>query len=124
MRTKTMKFFLVAGFSILVSIFSNELFAQHSGANGVGNKQESEKINPSKIILEHVSDGHEFHFASIGDKSLAIPLPVILYSPGKGFSVFMSSAFHHGKEVHDGYLLMSEEYLKEHHLEDAKDPKG
>src|SRR5215831_3886394 len=124
MRTKTMKFFLVAGFSILVSIFSNGLFAQHSGANGVGNKQESEKINPSKIILEHVSDAHEFHFATIGDHEITIPLPVILYSPQRGFSTFPSSRFEHGHAAYDGYVLMSEDYMKEHHLEEAKDAKG
>jgi len=119
-----MKFFLVAGFSLFLVIFSNNLFAQDSGANAAENKQESEKINPSKIILEHVSDGHEFHFATIGDHSVTIPLPIILYSPQKGLSTFMSSKFEHGHQVYDGYLLMSEDYMKEHHLEDAKDAKG
>src|SRR3954470_4248730 len=124
MRTKSMKFFLVAGFSLLMSFFSNGLFAQDSGGNVAENKQESEKINPSKIILEHVSDAHEFHFATIGNKPLTIPLPIILYSPQKGFSAFMSSNFEHGHKVYDGYVLMSEDYAKEHNLENAKDAKG
>jgi F-type H+-transporting ATPase subunit a len=124
MWTKSMKFFLVAGFSLLVSIFSNNLFAQDSGGNAAQDKQESEKINPSKIILEHVSDAHEFHFATIGDKPLSIPLPIILYSPQKGFSTFMSSRFEHGHATYDGYVLMSEDYMKEHNLEEAKDAKG
>jgi len=124
MRINTMKFFLVAGFSIFLSIFSNDLFAQDSGANAAENKQESEKINPSKIILEHVLDAHEFHFATIGDKPVSIPLPIILYSPQKGFSTFMSSRFEHGHAAYDGYVLMSEDYMKEHHLEDAKDAKS
>jgi len=119
-----MKFFLVAGFSILLLIFSNNLFAQDSGTNTAENKQESEKINPSKIILEHVLDAHEFHFATIGDKPVSIPLPIILYSPQKGFSTFMSSRFEHGHAAYDGYVLMSEDYMKEHHLEDAKDAKS
>ena len=124
MRINTMKFFLVAGFSIFLSIFSNDLFAQDSGANAAENKQESEKINPSKIILEHVLDAHEFHFATIGDKPVSIPLPIILCSPQKGFSTFMSSRFEHGHATYDGYVLMSEDYMKEHHLEDAKDAKS
>jgi F-type H+-transporting ATPase subunit a len=107
-----------------LSIFSGNLAAQDSGANAAENKQESKKINPSKIILEHVSDSHEFHFATIGDKLVTIPLPIILYSPQKGFSTFMSSRFEHGHQVYDGYVLMSEDYMKEHHLEDAKDAKG
>src|SRR4051795_987848 len=124
MGEKTMRFFLVAGFSILVSFFSNDLFAQDSGGNAAENKQESEKINPSKIILEHVSDAHEFHFATIGNKPLTIPLPIILYSPQKSFSTFMSSKFEHGHATYDGYVLMSEDYMKEHNLENQKDAKG
>jgi F-type H+-transporting ATPase subunit a len=124
MQTKLMKFFLVAGFSLLMSFFSNGLFAQDSGGNAAENKQESEKINPSKIILEHVSDAHEFHFATIGNKPLTIPLPIILYSPRKGFSTFMSSKFEHGHATYDGYVLMSEDYIKEHNLENQKDAKG
>jgi F-type H+-transporting ATPase subunit a len=124
MRTKSMKFFLAAGFSLLISIFSNVLLAQDSGGNAAQDKQESEKINPSKIILEHVSDAHEFHFATMGDKPLSIPLPIILYSPQKGFSSFMSSKFEHGHATYDGYVLMSEDYMKEHNLEEAKDAKG
>src|SRR5205809_1234584 len=124
MRLKTMKFFLVAGFSLFLLIFSNGVFAQDSGGNAAENKHESEKINPSKIILEHVSDAHEFHFATIGDKAITIPLPIILYSPQKGFSTFISSRFEHGHQAYDGYILMSEDYIKEHNLEDAKDVKG
>src|SRR5690242_14014524 len=124
MRIKSMKFFLVAGFSLLMIFFSNMLFAQDSGANAAENKQESEKINPSKIILEHVSDAHEFHFATVDDKPISIPLPIILYSPQKGFSTFMSSRFEHSHAAYDGYVLMSEDYMKEHHLEEAKDTKG
>src|SRR5581483_5626111 len=124
MSVNRMKFLLVAGFSLFLLAFSNALFAQDSGPDAVDKGQEGEKINPSKIILEHVSDAHEFHFLTINHKPVSIPLPVILYSPQKGVSAFMSSEFHHGEEVHDGYLLMSEDFLKEHNLEGAKDAKG
>jgi F-type H+-transporting ATPase subunit a len=55
-------------------------------------------------------DAHEFHFFSYkgGDDQehhATIPLPVILYSPQKGLSTFMSSKFHHGHEEVDGYRL-------------------
>jgi F-type H+-transporting ATPase subunit a len=124
MSQKSMRFLLIAVFSLFVSFFSNSLIAQETPSNAGENKEETGKINPSKIILEHVSDAHEFHFATVGNKPVSIPLPVILYSPAKGFYFFMSSAFHHGKEVHDGYLLMTEEFLKEHGLEHAKDKSG
>jgi len=119
-----MKFILAAVFSLFVLFFSNSLLAQKTSSKADENKEETGKINPSKIILEHVSDAHEFHFATVGNKPVSIPLPIILYSPGKGFSFFMSSAFHHGEQVHDGYRLLNEEFLKEHNLENAKGESG
>src|SRR6266498_5850789 len=86
MSRKSMKFTLAAVFSLFVLFFSNSLPAQETPSKAVENKEETGKINPSKIILEHVSDAHEFHFATINKKPVSIPLPVILYSPGKGFS--------------------------------------
>jgi len=112
------KSLLVLNFSIFCLLFSTALKAEENGEN------KHESLNPAKIILEHVSDGHEYHFATVNGKSVSIPLPVILYAPGKGFSVFMSSAFHHGRETYKGYMLMSDEFLQQHKLEDAKDASG
>jgi F-type H+-transporting ATPase subunit a len=90
-----------------------------------GGEPKEEKLNPAKLIIEHVSDGHEFHFVTIGNTPVSISLPVILYSPEKGFTAFMSSAFHHGAEAHEGYVWITEEYLKEHkEIEEQKDAQG
>lgn len=74
-------------------------------------------MNPSKIILEHVADAHEFHFFTINKRPVSLPLPVILYAPAKGWSAFMSSHFEHGHVVYEGYQLMDEEYQEEHKLD-------
>ena len=87
-------------------------------------QKEQKKLDPAKLIMEHVSDGHEFHFAIVGGHPLTIPLPVFLYSGERGFSVFMSSAFDHGKVVHDGYRLLDDEFIEAHHLNEVKDAKG
>ena len=76
-------------------------------------KKEALKLNPSKIILEHVSDAHEFHFYTFNRKPVFIPLPVILYSPVKGWSVFSAAKFEHGEQAYDGYRLLTEEYITE-----------
>ncbi|WP_229688948.1 F0F1 ATP synthase subunit A [Puia dinghuensis] len=81
-------------------------------------QKEAPKLNPSKIILEHVSDAHEFHFYTFNKKPVFIPLPVILYSPTKGWSVFMSSKFEHGEQTYNGYRLLTEEYVGEKKLND------
>jgi F-type H+-transporting ATPase subunit a len=118
MVVKRLKPLLVAVFSLGIVLFPYALIAQGK------EDHKEEKIKPANIILEHVADGHEFHFFSIGHEHYTLPLPVIVYSPGKGVSVFMSSAFHHGEEVHEGYRLLNEEYIKGHKLDEVKDAKG
>jgi F-type H+-transporting ATPase subunit a len=81
-------------------------------------KKAEPKLDPSKIILEHVGDAHEFHFFTLNKKPVSIPLPVILYSPSKGWSLFMSSRFEHGAREVDGYRLLTEEAVAENKLDE------
>lgn len=106
MRFNRVKSLLVAAFSLITLSLSSGVFAQ-------GNKEtaaeQKKGFDANEVIFGHVKDAHEFHFLSYkgsdGEEHEAIiPLPVILYSPQKGFSVFMSSAFHHNKTF-DGYKL-------------------
>jgi F-type H+-transporting ATPase subunit a len=83
-------------------------------------KKEAPRLDPAKIILEHVADGHEFHFFNFNKKPVTIPLPVILYSPAKGWSVFMASEFEHGEKVYNGYRLLTEGYIEENKLDEKK----
>lgn len=67
------------------------------------------------MIFGHVLDAHQFHFFSYKgsdgeEHHVGIPLPVILYSPEKGLSVFSSAKFHHGEDVYDDYVLVTPEY--------------
>ena len=101
MVSKNLKLLLAAVFSLSVIFFSNTAVAQHEGATA----EHAEKIDAAKLIMEHVMDSHEFHFAELGGQSFSIPLPVILYSPQRGFSAFMSSKLQHGQAVYDGYKL-------------------
>lgn len=47
--------------------------------------------NKTAFILHHIQDAHDWHFATIGEKHITIPLPVILVSADRGVEVFMSS---------------------------------
>ena len=120
MASKCFKSLLVAVFS-LVCVFFFNVSKVHAapGDPAESGKKEVPKLNPSKIILEHVSDAHEFHFYTFNKKPVYIPLPVILYSPAKGWSVFMSSQFEHGEKTYGGYRLLTDEYIEEKKL-DAK----
>ena len=115
MLARSVKSLLVAVFSLSMLFSSNVLMAQHEQGHPQteetkAGEEKKEGFNAKEVIFEHILDAHEFHFFSYkgGDgkeHSVAIPLPVILYSPQKGFSVFMYSAFHHGEHEVDGYKL-------------------
>ncbi len=103
-------------FSLLVLVFAllcgvNPSFAQdvenHENAPVEGveaaseGHEEKKGINITELVFGHVSDSHEWHLFSLHgehghETEVAMPLPVIVYRPGKGFSMFSYSRFHHG----------------------------
>ncbi len=109
MLKKHLKSLLVAAFSLILISFSNSLTAQENNQNApTESKQAEEKPNelkPSDLIMEHIMDNHEYHFAEVNGVDVAIPLPIIIYSPQRGLSIFMSSQFEHGKSIYQGYKL-------------------
>jgi len=107
------KSFTVAAFSIFLLINSVPAIAKE----GEGEKK---KFNAAEVIFGHVLNGHEFHLMDIGEKPVSIPLPVILYSPQKGLTSFMSSKFHHGHEDYQGYRILTEHSIQEMGLDPKK----
>jgi F-type H+-transporting ATPase subunit a len=134
MGLRSIKSLLVAAFSLIFLFYSGRSTAQEtvpqSGqsdttvAGPAKGQKEKKSFDPAKVILDHVSDGHEFHFAIVGKRHLTIPLPVILYSSTQGWSLFMSSAFEHGEKVCEGYLLLEEKFMDEHQLSESLDAHG
>jgi F-type H+-transporting ATPase subunit a len=127
------KCLLVAAFSVLALTFSPDSAAQEDHRDrekveqedkryedndaNAGDKQREDEghakkkaFDANEVIFGHVMDAHEFHFFSIGDYHATIPLPVILYEPGRGLKVFSSSKFHHGHDAYDGYRLVTAHY--------------
>jgi F-type H+-transporting ATPase subunit a len=72
--------------AIFCAVFSLSSFVAHA---------EGGKFDAGKLIMEHIGDAHEWHIAGEGEHTIALPLPVILYTP-KGLDVFMSGKFEHG----------------------------
>jgi F-type H+-transporting ATPase subunit a len=118
MASRWSKSLLVAAFSLVSLFFFNMSQAQDSTAAGASGQDTAKKMDPAKIILEHVGDAHEFHFWTFNKKPVTLPLPVILYSPEKGWSVFMSSRFEHGEQTYDNYRLLHEKYIEENKLDE------
>ncbi|GAC1440717.1 MAG: F0F1 ATP synthase subunit A [Sediminibacterium sp.] len=109
MALRSVKSLLVATFSLFVVLFSTNSYAEHSPEEQgqkqtqVAGEQKEAAFEPTKLIMEHIMDAHEFHFFSQGTTHVTIPLPVIIYSPQRGWSVFSYGNFHHGQEAYNGY---------------------
>jgi F-type H+-transporting ATPase subunit a len=100
MARKSVKSLLVATFSAILVCFGTAVMA-----NEGGDPAKAGKFDAGKAILHHIADSHEWHFFTVGHTHVTIPLPVIVYSPQRGLSIFSSSKFHHGEAVHEGYKL-------------------
>ncbi|AWN81657.1 ATP synthase subunit a [Candidatus Cardinium hertigii] len=46
------------------------------------------------FIMEHVTDAHDWHFATVGQYHVTLPLPIILYSRDRGMECFSSARFY------------------------------
>ncbi len=87
---------------------SNEISAeeeQYITTSESDHDKHHEKFNPGAFIFDHIGDSHEWHIIDIGDKSISIPLPVILYSKQKGIVMFMSSRFQYGNTEYKGFHI-------------------
>lgn len=112
MRLIGLKFILVACFSLICVLISLPAAANE--------EVDGEKLDPAKVIMEHIQDSHEFHFFTLKNADstefhATIPLPIVLYSNKKGLSIFSSAHFHHGHASHLGYKM-------EHDKIHAEDP--
>ena len=71
-----------------------------------------EAFDASTFIMEHIADSHEWHLLTKSNgESVAIYLPVILYSSEKGLDIFSSKKLFHGN-TYKGYKLEEEGDLK------------
>jgi F-type H+-transporting ATPase subunit a len=125
-----LKSLLVAAFSIFLMGYFTPVSAQHGeqqeGPPTTTHEEPKKKklFDANEVIFGHIMDAHEFHFLSYGPKEapkhVTIPLPVILYSPQRGLSSFMSSKFHHGHEPYKGYMVLTEHNREELGLDPKK----
>lgn len=128
MLQKALKSLLTLAFSLFLILVSMPVLAGEPGQEGHPT-EEKEKLNIKEVIFGHIMDGHEFHFFDITQadgtkKPVSIPLPVLLYSPERGVSFFMSSNFHHGHEPYNDYMLLNEHNIHELGLDPKKFTAG
>ncbi len=81
-------------FSLLTGLFlsAGQVFAEEGPAG---------KFDAGKLIVGHIADAHEWHLWG----HTVIHLPVIIYSSGKGLSVFSSAHFEEESGIYNGYRM-------------------
>lgn len=87
----------------LASAFS--LYAEEINFN-----QQQENIDVKEIVFGHIGDAYEWHITDWGDKKIAVPLPVIVYSAESGWHLFFSSALEDGKSYEGFYIAREGDY--------------
>lgn len=123
-------------FSLLILVvtlagFSTSSYAQHEEGHEAAAATEAaapheggEKkgINITELVFDHVSDSHEWHLFSLTNpdgshKPVAFPLPMIIYRPGIGLSMFSSGHFEEWHKDEEGKAISNEHegvYLEKH----------
>jgi F-type H+-transporting ATPase subunit a len=118
MFLKRLKYTIVATFTVFsICFLPSNLYAQSADSQSV---KKEEGFRADKVIMEHISDSHEWHFFTINNHPVTIQLPVILYVPKEGFSIFSAANFNDGATSYDGFQLMTEDYIAKYHLDPQK----
>ncbi len=90
---------------LVLLLFSPVAVTAQEGQEASEAKKE---FDPGPFILEHIANSHEWHLLTKQNgESVAIYLPVILYSRDKGLDIFSSKKLAHG-QVYKGYIEVEE----------------
>ena len=88
-------------------VFLTALFAFVSFAVTAKEVKERPPIDIKDLLLEHLKDSYSWHFFDTKDKSIALPLPIIVRSKERGWFVFLSSKLEQ-EEGYKGFVLSTE----------------
>jgi len=82
-------------FLLSICFLTSSVFAQESAKSSAPESSKEKEFNATDMIMEHVSDSHEWHLFM----HYAIPLPIIVWTKS-GLDIFSSSALENGTLYH------------------------
>ncbi len=97
---------------LLLLVVTLPAFASEPAQKEGNETAKEEKFNPGEFIFSHIGDAYSWHVTKIGHTEIAIPLLVIAKSQSRGWFVFSSAKFHHGKSAYQGFEVASEGAFK------------
>ncbi|MFA6813381.1 MAG: F0F1 ATP synthase subunit A, partial [Bacteroidaceae bacterium] len=68
-------------------------------------KSAKNPVDVKGIIFGHIGDSYEWHITKIGNTTLSIPLPIIVYSSTTGWHSFLSSRLKENGGIYEGFSL-------------------
>lgn len=93
----------IAALILAVSVWI-PVHAEEAVADSVATEAD---FNVKDVIFGHTGDSYEWHITNIGEKSIAIPLPVIIRSKTSGWHVFSSAEVEEGHQ-YEGFYISEE----------------
>jgi F-type H+-transporting ATPase subunit a len=108
------KYLVSLFFTLLISVTTIPALGINAEEENKDKEKEhsDEPFDASTFIMDHIADSHEWHLLTKSNgESVAIFLPVILYSREKGIEIFSSKKLSHG-HIYKGYRLEEEGDLK------------
>ena len=99
---------IIIKIGLLVFFMYSSVVADQKQPAKADTHQEAADTHKENFILQHIADAHEWHFATIGDKHITLPLPIILFSKARGWEIFSSSQLgdhHNNKSNYNSYYL-------------------
>ena len=98
-------FFVHPGAFSMIQEGTNLVPADTSGrGQKINESKGSSGFDPGKMILEHVTDTHEWHILTLEHTHVIIPLPVILIYEGHLYA-FLSNKFHNPSHSYKGFAV-------------------
>lgn len=97
---KGLRIVLVSLSLLLVSTFA--VYADNHGnmpetmQSVAETNEEEDGLNVQKILFGHILDSYSWEICKVGEKEIALHLPVILYSKTSGWHIFSSKKLGHG----------------------------
>lgn len=68
-----------------------------------------QELDVTGMIFDHVGDSYYWHLTDVGETSVSMPLPVLVFSKHTGWHALSSARFHHGHEACEGLAIAPEE---------------
>ncbi len=97
---RRIKTYILFSWMVFVASIPLKAFSSQTGTDG-------KETNIKEVIFDHIGDSYEWHLATIGEKHISIPLPIIVYSQQSGWNIFASSHLHH-ENSHKGFSIAHE----------------